>query len=114
MKLKDVVQLLDARVICGSLDLDREIEFAFSSDLMSDVLTLKNDNLLLITGLANIQAIRTSEMSDITNIIIVRNKKATEEMIELADENGMVLLECKFSMFKTSGLLYKAGLKPLY
>ena len=114
MKLKDVVQLLDARVICGSQNLDREIEFAFSSDLMSDVLTLKNDNILLLTGLANLQAIRTSEMSDINNIIIVRNKKATDEMIELADENGMVLMECRFSMFKTSGLLYNAGLKPLY
>lgn len=114
MKLKDVVQLLDAKVICGSRELDREIEFAFASDLMSDVLTLKNDNLLLLTGLANLQTIRTSEMSDICNIIFVRNKKATAEMIELAHENDMVLIECGYSMFKTSGLLYNAGLKPLY
>lgn len=114
MKLKDVVQLLDAKVICGSNKLDSEIEFAFASDLMSDVLTLKIDNLLLLTGLANVQTIRTSEMSDISNIIFVRNKKATEEMIELADENDMVLIECGYSMFKTSGLLYNAGLKPLY
>lgn len=114
MKLKDVVQLLDAKVICGSNKLDSEIEFAFASDLMSDVLTLKIDNLLLLTGLANVQTIRTSEMSDISNIIFVRNKKATEEMIELADENDMVLIECGYSMFKTSGLLFNAGLKPLY
>ena len=114
MKLKDVVALLDAKVICGSGNLDREMEFAFASDLMSDVLTLKNDNLLLLTGLANLQTIRTSEMSDINNIIFVRNKKATAEMIELADENEMVLIECGYSMFKASGLLYKAGLKPLF
>jgi hypothetical protein len=114
MKLKDIVLLLDAKVICGRGELEREIEFAFASDLMSDVLTLKNDNLLLLTGLANLQTIRTSEMSDINNIIFVRNKKATEEMIDLAGENNMVLIECGFSMFKTSGLLYNAGLEPLY
>ena len=114
MKLKDVVALLDAKVICGSGELERVMEFAFASDLMSDVLTLKNDNLLLLTGLANLQTIRTSEMSDINNIIFVRNKKATDEMIELADENKMVLIECGYSMFKTSGLLYNAGLKPLF
>lgn len=114
MKLYEVMQLLDARVVCGSRELDREIEFAFASDLMSDVLTLKNNNLLLLTGLANLQTIRTSEMSDISNIIFVRNKKATQEMISLAGENNMVLIECGYSMFKTSGLLYKAGLKPLY
>lgn len=114
MKLKDVVALLDAHVICGSGELERDIEFAFASDLMSDVLTITKDNLLLLTGLANLQTIRTSEMSDISNIIFVRNKKATREMIELAHENNMVLLECGYSMFKTSGLLYNAGLKPLY
>lgn len=114
MNLKEVIQLLDAKVVCGSGELDREIEFAFASDLMSDVLTLKNDNLMLLTGLANLQTIRTSEMSDISNIIFVRNKKATPEMISVAEENQMVLIECAYSMFKASGLLYNAGLKPLY
>ncbi len=114
MNLKDVIQLLDAKVVCGSGELNREIEFAFASDLMSDVLTLKNDNLMLLTGLANLQTIRTSEMSDISNIIFVRNKKATPEMISVAEENQMVLIECTYSMFKASGILYNAGLKPLY
>jgi predicted transcriptional regulator len=114
MKLKEVERVLSARVVCGDKDLDREIEFAFSSDLMSDVLTLKSENLLLVTGLANVQTIRTAEMSDINNIIFVRNKKVSEEMIRLARENQIVLIECGYSMFKTSGLLYQAGIKPLY
>jgi hypothetical protein len=50
---------------------------AFASDLMSDVLTLKNDNLVLITGLATLQTIRTAEMADINCIIFVRNKKVS-------------------------------------
>jgi predicted transcriptional regulator len=114
MKLKKVASLLGAKVVSGENKLEREIEFAFSSDLTSDVLTLKSDNLLLVTGLANVQTIRTAEMSDISNIIFVRNKKITDEMITLAKENEMVLIECEYSMFKTSGLLYHAGIKPLY
>ena len=35
-------------------------------------------------------------------------------MIELAEENDMVLICCPYSMFKACGLLYQAGLKPLY
>jgi len=114
MKLSEVAILLGAKIVRGEEYLDREIEFAFSSDLMSDVLTLKSDNLLLVTGLANLQTIRTAEMSDINNIIFVRNKKATDEMMSLALENNMVLIECEYSMFKTSGLLFQAGIKPLY
>ncbi len=114
MKLIEVVQLLNARVVSGEDQVGAEVEYAFASDLMSDVLTLKTDNLLLVTGLANLQTIRTSEMSDITKIIFVRKKKATEEMIQLAAENDTVLIECDYSMFKTSGILYRAGLKPVY
>ena len=42
---------------------------------MSEVLTIDSENLILITGLVNVQTIRTCEMLDIQNIIIVRNKK---------------------------------------
>lgn len=87
---------------------------AFSSDLMSDVLTLDEENILLISGLANVQLIRTAEMADISAVLLARNKKATPEMIELANENGLVILETPFSIYKASGVLYANGLKEVY
>ena len=114
MKINEVVELLGAKVISGHSQLSADVEYAFSSDLMSDVLTIENDNLLLLTGLANVQTIRTAEMSDITKIIFVRKKKATEEMIRLANENDIILIECDYSMFKASGILFHSGIKPVY
>lgn len=114
MKIREVVDLLNANVVSGQNHLDTEVEFTFASDLMSDVLTVEKDNILLLTGLANLQTIRTAEMSEINNIIFVRKKKATPEMLQLAEENEMILVECDYSMFKASGLLYKAGMKPVY
>ncbi|KAF0200196.1 MAG: hypothetical protein FD170_3699 [Bacteroidetes bacterium] len=114
MKLREVVKLLNAKVVSGEALLDSEVEYVFASDLMSDVLTIETDNLLLITGLANLQTIRTAEMSDISKIIFARKKKATDEMIRLAAENDMILIECDYSMFKTSGILFQSGLKPVY
>ncbi len=86
----------------------------FASDLMSDVLTQSNDHVLLITGLANMQTIRTAEMSDINCVVFARNKKATPEMIELAKESDIVLIACRYSLFRTCGLLYQAGVKPIF
>lgn len=102
--------------MCGHnrIDAGVEVEHAFASDLMSDVLTLKHCDFMLITGLSNIQSIRTAEMSDIRVILFVRNKSVDAEMITLAEENDMVLLRTPYSMFKTAGLLYGAGLKPVY
>lgn len=114
MKISEIVRLLDARVVCGHQNLERDAEFAFSSDLMSDVLTVEMSHIVLITGMANIQAMRTAEISDSLAVILVRNKKASAEMIEIAKENNMVLIEFSGSMFRASGILYNAGLKPVY
>lgn len=114
MTIKQVSELLGANVVCCKNQLDKEIEFAFASDLMSDVLTINVNKLLMITGLSNIQTIRTAEMSFVPSILLVRNKKASHEMIQLAEENELVLMEYPGSMFKASGILFQAGIKPVY
>jgi hypothetical protein len=114
MKLLDILKLLNGQVVCGKERLNEEVETGFASDLMSDVLTLQANNLVLLTGLANLQTIRTAEMADIQYIIFVRKKKASSEIIELARDNNQVIIECDYSMFKSAGLLYKAGLKAIY
>jgi len=114
MVLKDVCTAVDGTVVCGKGRLDTEVERAFASDLMSDVLTLKAEGFLLLTGLANVQAIRTAEMSDAGCLLLCRGKQATAEMLQLAEENGIVIIESPYSMFKCAGLLYAAGLQPVY
>jgi len=114
MKLREIAAVLNATISCGAEKLDDEVEMGYSSDLMSDVLTLDTDNLVLITGLVNLQAIRTAEMADIRAIVFVRNKKVNQSMVKLATESGMCLLESPYSLFKSSGLLFEAGLKPIY
>lgn len=114
MVLKELISIVDGTVLCGETHLNETIEYAFASDLMSDVLTLRITNFLLITGLANVQSVRTAEMSDLKYVLLARGKKVTDDMIELAEDNGMVLISTPYSMFKTSGLLYAAGLKPVY
>ena len=114
MTPKDIIQLLDAHCICGKEHLQRNVRNAFAADLMSDVLRVDTSEMLLITGMANLQVIRTAEMSDIPFILFVRGKMVTPEMEALARENDMVVLTCPQSMFKVCGELYKAGLQPIY
>ena len=114
MRLRDIAEAVQGEVLCGQDRLDENVDYAFASDLMSDVLTIKTDDFLLITGLANVQSVRTAEMSDVEYILFVRGKSVTEEMTALAEDNGMVVIRTADSMFKTSGILYGAGLKPSY
>jgi len=114
MKLSKVVELLEAIVVCGEAHLERDVRFGFASDLMSDVLTLNTDNMLLITGMSNMQTIRTAEMADIEQVLVVRNKSISPEMCKVANDNNMVILSCSRSMFRAVSTLAQAGLLPIY
>lgn len=114
MKISQIINLLDAEVVTQNGFEDLEITKAFSSDLMSDVLTLDEENILLISGLANIQLIRTAEMADIHVVVLARGKKATPDMVKLANENHLVIIETPRSIFGAGGILHSHGLKPVY
>ena len=111
MKVKDIVGLLDAEIICGEeADLETEVHSACGSDMMSDVLADVKDQAVLLTGLVNSQVIRTAEMMDMVCIVFVRSKRPTLEMIEIAQESGLVLLASKKRMYEACGTLYINGL----
>ncbi|TCN67546.1 hypothetical protein [Acetobacteroides hydrogenigenes] len=114
MKISEVANLVEAEVLCGEDKLDLAIHQGFASDLMSDVLTLSTNDVMLITGLANLQAVRTAEMSDIPVVLFVRDKQIGEDIVNLGRDLGVILLRTKFSMYKTAGLLFNAGLQPVF
>lgn len=110
MTVKDVQEILGARVLTGEEYLDREVRSACGSDMMSDVLAFSKDHSVLLTGLCNPQVIRTAEMLDIVCLIFVRGKKPAQELIDMAKERGLVVMETGHRMFSACGMLYQAGL----
>ena len=116
MKIKDLCKLVEGTVLCGEGHLDGNVEQAFASDLMSDVLTLRNGNekTVLITGLCTVQTLRTANVADIHAVVVARNKKVNPEMIELAKEFNVCLIESPFSIFRCCIVLHESGLKPVY
>ena len=110
MTLREIQKILQAEVICCENSLDIEILSAGGSDLMSDVLAFGQPGLLLLTGLTNVQSVRTAEIIDAKAIIYVRGKKPQEGGIELAKEKGIPILSTKYMMYTACGLLYSAGL----
>lgn len=115
MKIEEISKLIEGEIVAQGTDEDYEITHAFASDLMSDVLTINHpEKIVLLTGLANIQTIRTAEMANLNLVVLVRGKKANEDMIELAKENDIVIIESKYSAFRASAVLYNAGIKSLF
>ncbi|MBP3702812.1 MAG: hypothetical protein J6I65_03395 [Lachnospiraceae bacterium] len=111
MKVREVREILGARIACGEEYLDREVQTACGSDMMSDVLAFLKEQAVLLTGLCNPQVIRTAEMMDIVCIVFVRGKMPDETMINLANERQIPILVTGHRMFGACGLLYEKGLR---
>lgn len=110
MKIKDIVNLLDAKVLCGEELIDGEVSSAFGCDMMSDVLAFVKEQAVLITGLCNPQVVRTAEMMDMRCIVFVRGKMPPADVVSLAKESGIVVLATNERMYPACGKLYVNGL----
>ncbi len=109
MTIAEIAKILNAQVVCGQA-MDIPVHNACGSDMMSDVLAFVKEQSVLLTGLVNTQVVRTAEMMDMLCIVFVRGKTPTPDMIELAEERGIVLLSTSLRMFTACGLLYANGL----
>lgn len=107
----EVKSILKARVLCGEEHMMSEVHAACGCDLMSDVLAFAKERVLLLTGLVNLQVIRTAEMLDLKAIVFVRGKAPDEEMINFAKEREIILLTTEEPLYQACGKLYEAGLR---
>ena len=111
MNIRDVMRVLDAQLVCGEENLDTEVHEACGSDMMSDVLAYVKDQAVLLTGLVNIQVVRTADMMDMVCIVFVRGKRPDEMILRLANAREIAVMTTDMTMFTACGLLYEQGLR---
>lgn len=116
MLVKEIVALLEAREIY--LDdqsvYQKNYDKGFSSDLMSDALALlknETEDILFITGLANVQSLRTAEVLDLETILFVRGKPLDMSIVDMAKNLHISLFQTDLTMFEACGKLYEAGMR---
>lgn len=112
MTLRRIAEILEATVLLNPDNLDITIQWAYSGDLMSDVLFYfySAPNSILITGLTQPQVIRTAAIAGIKGIIFVQNKKPNKETVEFAKQKKIHLLSTPYCMYTAAGRLFEEGL----
>ena len=111
MNVKQIVEIVNGTVLNPQVPLDQEVKGGCGADLMSDVLSSIKPEAVLLTGLCNIQVVRTAQMADVHAIVFVRGKIPQPEIVELARQENIPLITSPFGTFELCGRLYKAGLR---
>ena len=110
MTLQEVKEILNAQMIVAPQDFQMDFKMACGCDLMSDVLAFTKEDSLLLTGLTNLQVVRTAEMASIKGLVFVRGKEPDRETIALAMEKKILLMVTDLPMYEACGRLYQRGL----
>ena len=111
MKVTEIVKLLNCEICTDCGDIEREVNSACGSDMMSDVLAFVKEQSVLLTGLVNAQVVRTAEMMDMRCIVFVRGKQPDEALIKMAEEADIIVLKTKERLYQACGILYQNGLR---
>ena len=111
MLIKQIKEILQCRSLTDETLLDREIEYCFGADLMSDVLRYARTGSLLLTGITNNQVLQVAEIMDLKGVVFVRGKEPDKEVITQANQRKLPLLATENLMFDSCGILYSKGLR---
>ena len=111
MTLREVKDILNAEMISGDHELEKDIKCAFAAELLSDVLALAQEGALLITGFTHPQVVYAADAANLCAILFVRGRWPNESTQQLATQKKIPLLSTPYMMFEACGLLYEYGLK---
>ena len=110
MKLRQVAELLSARVLTDEALLENEVDNVFCSDMMADVLRYASSSTVLVTRLLNQAVVRSSMMTDIHCVVFSDSTKPEPAILNLAETHEIVLMSTETSMFDATERLLEAGL----
>ncbi len=113
MKLSEIIEALDGKLLTGDEFLEKDIITCGASDLMSDILAGLSEGCILLTGLTTIQVIRTAMVAGVGAVVFVRDKTPPAAVVELAEENQLPLISSPYSMFVSCGRLHACKLTGL-
>jgi len=111
MKLAEIRDILECEVLTADDDLSVEVHQVVASDGMSEILAFAKSSELMITGLTNIQSIRTADIAGVSAVIYCRGKRPDKKVVEFARQKRIPVMVTKMVMFDICGILYNKGLK---
>ena len=111
MKLTEIRDVLECEVLTGESVLSMDVETVVASDGMSEILAFAHPGALMITGLTNVQSVRTADIANACAVIYIRGKRPDDKAINLARACNIPVLATRLGMFDVCGMLRELGLK---
>jgi len=106
MKVQELVEKLNLKVLSGEKGLDREIDGCYISDLLSDVMGNAMEGNIWITLQTHKNVMAVASLKELACIILVKNLMPNDETIEQSNDEDLPILQTSLPTYEIAGLVY--------
>ena len=104
--LEKLTEELGFVCLSGRSWLERIPRSAYVSDLSSDVMGKASDGMVWVTSQVHRNIVAVASLKELSAIIIVNERPVTNELLEQAEREEVVLLASNLPAYETVGKLY--------
>ncbi len=105
MKLGEIVERLNLEVLVAGED-DREVRWAYASDLLSDAMASAEPHDLWLTIQRHMNIVAVGKLKDLSGIVLAKGIRPSDEVIAKAEEEGVAMFVSADALFLLCGRLY--------
>lgn len=109
MKLSEAAKKMELKAINDYKDGD--FDSVYISDMVSDIITGPKANALLVTLQTHKSLIAAANLVDVAAIVFAKNKKPSDDVIELANKAGIALFVTEKDTWSVASELFSMGLR---
>ena len=107
MKVKELVDAVNLKVLSGANGLDREIEGCYVSDLLSDVMGNAEMGNIWVTLQVHKNVMAIASLKELACVILVKGQTASDDTLEQSNDEGIPFLSTPMETFETAGKIYE-------
>lgn len=102
MKLSEIADKLEFKVVTDSEFEDREVSGGYTGDLLSWVMGRAECDNIWITIMTNINIVAVATLTDVACILLSEGVTPEEDVIKKANEQGIVIMSSEMSSYELS------------
>ena len=107
MKLCELIETLELKVISNGRNMDCEITGGYTSDLLSDVMGNAEEGMVWITLQIHRNIIAVASLKDVAAVLLINGGEPDDDSRLHAQKQGVTILSTPLSAFEASGRIYE-------
>ena len=103
MRLHELTERIEARILTRSAGAEAEVRRAYAGDRMSDLLNKASGETLVVSHLSSSHLLRVAKLMDAPAVCLLDGKTPAQALVAEADRQGTVIMVSPHNMEKTCG-----------